>query len=86
MIKSSSDNYHKSSAECFAFGFCLYIAITFHINLTKAQIANELFTSVQSLNIQLSCVLQGSWPARLVKPWVLQTFHVQFPVLVHHAK
>ena len=56
MIKSSSDSYCKSSPECLAIGFCLYIAITFHNNLTEAKIANELITSVQSLNIQLSRV------------------------------
>ena len=61
--------------------------ITFHNNLTKAKIANELIMSVQSLNIlhlNITCLI--SWPARLVKPWMLQTFHVRFPVLVNHAK
>ena len=86
MIKSSSDNYRKSSAECLAIGFCLYTAITFQNNLTEAKLANELITSVQSLKMQLiqSCLI--SWPARLAKSWVLQTFHVWFPVLVNHAK
>ena len=28
-LKSSSDNYRKSSVECLAIGFCLCIAITF---------------------------------------------------------
>ena len=51
MIKSSSDNYSKSSVECLVIGLCLHIAITFHNNLTEAKIANELITSVQSLNI-----------------------------------
>ena len=50
MMKSSSDNYSKSSAECLVIGFCLYIAIKFY-NLTEAKIANELVTSVHSLNI-----------------------------------
>ena len=50
-IKSSSDNYSKTSVECIVIGLCLYIAITFHNNLTEAKIANELITSVQSLNI-----------------------------------
>ena len=40
--KEFLDNYSKSSAECLAIGFCLYIAIKFHNNLTKAKIANEL--------------------------------------------
>ena len=50
-------------------GFCLYIAIKFHNNLTKAKIANELIISVQSLNIlhlnylTKSCLI--SWPATL---------------------
>ena len=63
--------------------------ITFHNNLIKANIANELIMSVQSLNIlhlsysTKSCLI--SWPARMVKPWMLQTFHVRFPVLVNHA-
>ena len=54
------------------------------------KIANELIMSAQSLNIlhlsysTKSCLI--SWPARLVKPWMLQTFHVQFPVLVNHPK
>ena len=43
MIKSSSDNYSKSSAECLVIGLCLYIAITFHNNLIEAKIANELY-------------------------------------------
>ena len=30
---------------------CLYIALTFHKNLTQAKIVNELIKSVQSLNI-----------------------------------
>ena len=72
--------------------FCLYIAITFNNSLTKAKIVNELTMSVQSLNIlhlnysTKSCLI--SWPACLVKPWVLQTFHghVRFPILVNHAK
>ena len=52
MIKSSSDNYSKSSAECLVLiGLCLCIAITFHNNLTEVNIANELIMSVQSLNI-----------------------------------
>ena len=64
--------------------------LTFHNNLTEAKIANELIMSVQSLNIlhlnysSKSCLI--SWPARLVKPWMLQTFHVRFPVLVNQAK
>ena len=41
MIKSSSINYNKSSAECLVIGFCLYIAITFHNNLTEVKITNE---------------------------------------------
>ena len=59
MIKSSLDNYCKSSAECLAIGFCLYLAITFHNNSTKAKIAIELITPVQSLNIQLSRAFTG---------------------------
>ena len=93
MIKSCSDNYSKSSVDCLVIGFCLYIAITFHNNLTEAKIVNELIKSVQSLNIlHLSystklCLIQLiSWPAHLAKPWVLETFHVRFPVLVNHAK
>ena len=42
MIKRSSDNYSKSSPEGLAIGFCRYIPITFHNNLTKAKIVNEL--------------------------------------------
>ena len=62
MIKSSSDNYSKSSVECLVIGLCLYVAITFHDYLTEAKIANELITSVLSLNgasqfTQISCVL-----------------------------
>ena len=70
MIKSSTDNYHKSSVECLVIGFCLYIAMTFHNKLTKAKIANKLM-SVQSRNILClnfstkSCLI--SWPACLVK-------------------
>ena len=86
LIKSFSDNYRKSSAECLAIGVYLHIAITFHNNLTDAKIANEIITSVQSLNIQLSHVLFPGlqvWPnlARL-----LQTFPVWFPVLVSQGK
>ena len=47
MIKSSSENYSKSSVECPVIGLCLYIAIKFHNNLTEAKIANELIMSVQ---------------------------------------
>ena len=50
-VKSSSDNYRKSSTECLVIDFFLYITITFHNNLTEAKIANELIMSVQSLNI-----------------------------------
>ena len=90
MIKSSSDNYGKSSTEFLVIGFSLYIAITFHNNLTEAKMPNELMMSVQSLNIlhlsytTKSCLI--SWPVRLVKPWMLQTFHVRFTVLVNHEK
>ena len=42
MIKSSLDSYRKSCAECLVIGLCLYIAITFHNNLTEAKIVNEL--------------------------------------------
>ena len=92
MIKGSSCNYRKRSVACLVICFCLYIAITFHNSLTKAKIVNELTMSVQSLNIlhltysTKSCLI--SWPACLVKPWVLQTFHghVRFPILVNHAK
>ena len=63
---------------------------TFHNNLTKAKIANELVMSVQSLNFpHLSYSTKSFlifWPARLVKPWMLQTFHVRFPVLANHLK
>ena len=90
MIKSSSDNYRKSSRECLVIGSCLYMAVTFHNNLTEAKIANKLIMSVQSLNIlHLNYSTKSfliSWPARLVKPWMLQTFQVPFPVLVNHAK
>ena len=89
MIKSSSDNYSKSFAECLVIILCLYIAITFHNNLTEAKIANELITLGQALDIVylnlLNCCLI-SWPTRLVILWVQQTFHVRFPVLVSHAK
>ena len=90
MIKSSSDSYRKSYTQCLVMDFCLYIAITFHNNLTGAKIGNELITSVQSLNIlhlnysTKSCLI--SWPARLVKPWMLQTVRVRSPVLVDHPK
>ena len=64
MIKSSSDNYSKNSAECLVLiGLCLCIAITFHNNLTEANIAKELIhvSSVTqypaSQFTQLSCVL-----------------------------
>ena len=73
-IKGSSGNYGKPSVECLVIGFCLYIAITFH-----NKIVNELTMSVHSLNTlhlsysTKSCLI--SWPACLVKPWVLQTFH-----------
>ena len=79
-VLNSSDNYRESSTECFVICFCLYIAITFHNNLTDAKIANELTMSIQSLNIlhlnysTKSCLI--SWPARLVIPWMLQNFHV----------
>ena len=86
MIKSSSDNCSKRSAECLVIGLCLYIAITFHNNLTEAKIASELITSVQSLNIYSTTLCLISWPARLAKSWVLQYFYVRFPVLVNHAK
>ena len=94
MIKSFSDNYSKSSAERLVFGLCLYIAIKFHNSSTEAEakIANEFIPSVQSLTIlHIKYLLNWrlcfiSWSALLVKPWVLQTFHVRFPVLVNHAK
>ena len=89
--KSSSDNYRKSSTECLVIDFCLHIPISFQNDLAEAKIANELIMSVQSLNILhlsysilKSCLI--SWPARLVKPWMIQTFHVWFPVLVNDAK
>ena len=41
MIKSSSDNYSKSSAECLVIGLCLYVAITFHNNLIEAKIVKR---------------------------------------------
>ena len=50
-VLNSSDNNRESSTECFVICFCLYIAITFHDNLTEAKTANELITSVQPLNI-----------------------------------
>ena len=40
MIKSSSDNYRKSSTECLAIGFCLYTAITFNRRENCEQINN----------------------------------------------
>ena len=50
MIKSASDNYSKSSVECLVIGgLCLYIAITFHNNLTEAKIANELISHLNLL-------------------------------------
>ena len=54
-------------------------------NFTEAKIANQLnnVSSVTQYPIQ-SCLI--SWPARLAKSWVLQTFYVRFPVLVNHAK
>ena len=64
--------------------------IAFHNNLTKAKIAHELIMSVQSLNVpHLSYSTKSFlifWPARLVKAWMLQTFHVLFPVLANHLK
>ena len=64
--------------------------ITFHNNLTKAKIADELIMSAQSLNslfsisiTQLSRVL---FPGLHVWSCMLQTFHVRFPVLVNHPK
>ena len=45
MVKSSSDNYSKSSVKCLVISLCLYIY------LTEAKIANESMMSVQSLNI-----------------------------------
>ena len=87
---SSVDNYCKSSTECLVIGSCLHIVTTFHNNLSETKIANESIMSVQSLIIlhlnysTKSCLI--SWPARLVKPWMLQTFHVRFPVLVKNAK
>ena len=70
--------YRKSSAECLAIGFCLYIATTFHNNLTEAKSANELITSVQSLNIQLSRVLFPGLHVWSNLARLLQTFHVRF--------
>ena len=88
-IKSSSaDNYCESSTECLVSGSCLHKATTFHNNLSETKIANELIMSVQSLIIlhlkTKSCLI--SWSARLVKPWMLQTFHVRFPDLVNGPK
>ena len=37
IINSSSDNYRKSSEESLGIGFCPYIAITFHNNLTRSE-------------------------------------------------
>ena len=52
MIKSSFDNYSKSSAlECLVIGLCLYITLTFHNNLTEAKIVKEIIPSAQSLDI-----------------------------------
>ena len=90
MIKRSSDNYSKTSAECLVIGLCLYIAITFHDNLTEAKVSNESIASVQSINILhlnlLNKVVSYFLACTFVKPWALQTFHVRFPVLVDHAK
>ena len=63
MIKSSSDNLSKRSAECLVIGLCLYRAITFHNNLTEEKIANEInkvssvAQNTESQFIQLRCVL-----------------------------
>ena len=58
-------------------GFCLDIAIPFHSNLTETKIM-----SVQTLNI---LHLNYSITACLVKPWMLNTFHVGFR-RVNHTK
>ena len=63
----------------------LSIYTTFHSNLTEAEIANELITSVQLLNIQLSRVLFPGLHVWSNLARVPQTFHVQFPVLANHA-
>ena len=84
----------KALQNAFVISLCLYITITFHNNSTeaKAKIANEFISSAQSHNIlHIKYLLNWrlcfiSWPALLVKPWLLQTFHVRFPVLVNHAK
>ena len=88
MIKSSTDNYRKISTECLAISICLYIAIAFHNSLTEKRKlrTTELILSVQSLNIlhlnysTKLCLI--SWP----HVWMLQTFHVRFPILVNDAK
>ena len=63
MIKCSSDNYSKSSAECLVICICLYIAIKFHNNLTEAKNCERIrnvssFTQYPASQFtQLSCVL-----------------------------
>ena len=78
MIKSSSDNYSKSWAECLLIGLRLYIGIKFYNNLVEATIANELvtrvfFTQNFCISIYLTNLCLVCWPALLVIPWVLQT-------------
>ena len=56
MIKSSLNNYRKSSAEFLAIGFCLYIAITFNRRENCEQINNV--SSVTQYPIR-SCLFPG---------------------------
>ena len=66
---------------------CVHMAITLHNNLTEAKIANESIRQFSILLLTIystkSCFI--SWPARLIIPRVLQSFHVRFLVLVNHA-
>ena len=80
MIKCSADNHSKSSAECLVISLCHNISPQLNRSKNYERINNvsSVTQNPASQFTQLSCVL--------VKPWMLQTFHVQLPVLVNHAK
>ena len=55
-----------------------FVYILCHVTLHVKSNAERVNYSTKS------CLIP--WPARLVKPWMLQRFYVRFPVVVNHPK
>ena len=88
MIKRSADNHSKSSAECLVISLWQNISPQFNRSKNYEQINNvsSVTQNPASQFTQLSCVLFPRLHVWSNLGWMLQTFHVRFPVLVNHAK